>query len=261
MTVLEEAASCMTVKLELTLPGGAVNEYQLDLLDGEEVPRVREREPRRFPAHCMERHINRDGTFCLSWALGEPSDVTDDNSARRFWSRLSRFLQYQESASVLRRWPGHRLARAHGNAAEYQATAEKLAAELGETVIQDLRTGALEVRVDNKKARSHRLELWRRGERVARVHVQRRALVSTHIRCLCDATHTTPVEIGTCGRHAQTVVHLVLSMRAWKVQHQRAVQASADAGDRCCGTIEHCELNRELRTRARRTHLGGKHGV
>ena len=263
VTVTSESDDQLKIQLDLLLPSGTSHSYCLVIRDNGTIPVVFEDMPRQLPACCMERHINSDGSFCLSWAPGEPSAVNNEATARQFWARLTRFLQSQLSASKLRIWPGGQDARAHGDAALHQANAEQIASELGPTVATDLKNGLLVVRADQKKHGSTRLELMRGEKRVARIHTRTRALVTERVQCLCDASQATQAPIETCGDHAQRIALLTWAIHEWHRLHRKSVLTAMISGQTCCGSIDHCELQIEQQKYAKRQEkksIGGGNG-
>ncbi len=81
-----------------------------------------------LPASCPQRHINSDGTFCLSIHGRNPVETQKD--ALTWWDRLRLYLNCQEVAAHLRTWPkGAQLS--HGRAGEVEEKAEGAARTLG----------------------------------------------------------------------------------------------------------------------------------
>jgi len=246
-----------TATIILTFPSGKQQTFELSLYALDSRVAVRESQPgQTLPAFCPDRHINSDGTFCLGWGPQDPSTITDETSARAWWSALVRYLEAQVTASKRRRWPGSENDRAHGEAAEYQDIVESAARVLGPGFERDLRNGDFSVRSDQRR-RNPRLELYRSNKLVARVSLTSKHLVTDRIPCPCDA----PVapRIAACADHAQA---LEAFTRAKYQQHQeekRYLAQMVAQGKQCCGTLQACGLRDASagRTRAVSAHARG----
>lgn len=87
---------------------------------------------RRLPTACPERHINRDGTFCLGYGpTFRPAPRTVEEAAE-WWGLLTDFLQMQNKAAESGRWP--RKSWYHGHAADFQLEFEKLEKTVPENI-------------------------------------------------------------------------------------------------------------------------------
>lgn len=97
-------------------------------LFGSPVPAVcEEKLGAHLPAFCPERHINGDGTFCLSLP---PPEVREVLGAEQWWDKLGLFLRCQTVAMRTQIWPpGYALD--HGDAGHHHKLAEELAATAG----------------------------------------------------------------------------------------------------------------------------------
>lgn len=239
-TVMSEDVDAFTVRFHVVRADAVVEVFHLRIVDSEFIPKVFECEPRRLPTSCIDRHIVGNGAFCLSWNPGEPSAVTDASSAAKFWSRVDRFLQCQLTASELRQWPARSNARAHAKAATYQHHAEVLAAQLGPNVQRDLQRARLTVQHVAKRGKV-KFELLRNGRRVARV-TSGGPLVTTMTRCICDESAITGLSIGDCHDHAEVVADLIRTIYLWRRTHGKFVRDLVAAGQRCCGTLDVCEI-------------------
>jgi hypothetical protein len=82
-----------------------------------------------LPPFCPERHINRDGTFCLGLRADYLFDDVKD--AGSWWDKLLVFLTCQETAHETRAWPDYAQLSHGEEAAEFQLDAEDLAREFG----------------------------------------------------------------------------------------------------------------------------------
>jgi hypothetical protein len=120
---LDEAGPFLVATIDWPMPDGEIETFCLlirvigteerTLLKVQEVPELR-----KLPAGCPDRHINRDGSFCLGWGSSLPLFPTDRNGARGWWKLIVGYLQQQLQAAELRAWPGE--AWRHGRAAEFQ---------------------------------------------------------------------------------------------------------------------------------------------
>lgn len=202
---------------------------------------AREETPILLPAFCPERHINRDGTFCLYWAEGEPLQVRSPQEASIWWGKVLLFLSHQKTAAAFGRWPGRGSSRAHGDAARHQARAEAAATRLGETFSRAL----LEERFTIKQRSiggSERIGLYLNGQRLVAVLVRERRVMTLRSRCKCDGAATNPRPIKSCGTHAKDFADLALSLKAWEnaeVEFYRQIKAKKAV---CCGTMNDCPL-------------------
>jgi hypothetical protein len=197
--------------------------------------------PYRLPRACVERHINHDGSFCLGWTATGTRMIIDVAGARMFWVDLDRFLQYQLVASDTGRWPDPQNARAHGSAAVFQDKAEQLAAQLGPSLLTDLKRGNLTVCIDRRWRQEH-WELLRNSEKIARMRKGEGTLSAMRAPCPCDASKAVPIEVGACGNHAELLARLTSSIYHWRTLHATFVRQALADGQQCCGAMENCEL-------------------
>jgi hypothetical protein len=240
VTIFEASDSAAFITLDLRRSSGATVRYELKLKSVESAHvQVRERIPQRLPAQCPERHINPDGTFCMHWAQGDPRQVTDPESARDWWRLLWDFLERQEAAARLRRWPGR--VRAHGNAARHQARAEELAARFGAEFSRDLDDGAFHARQIERRGR-RRIELIRHGSLVNRLALPARTLTNSSVICPCDEGRRSKTRVSECGVHAQELAQLIDRIHAWHDEERRFNLALKKNSMKCCGSLQVCSL-------------------
>lgn len=247
VTVRAHSASTVDVGVEIVSASGNAAVYELTVRCDTECPQVLEREPRRLPAACIERHINENGSFCLEWPA---IAVTDASSAVHFWSQVSRFLEHQRAATALRRWPGAQYDRAHGEAAQPQSEAEALARALGPAVEAALRRGEYRVRRVNKRG-STRLELYRGNMRLVQVRLPGLTMIGNFPRCICDAAIQARRASLACADHAHDVACFVEAIGRWHRLHKKHLELMVARGYHCCGTLTECEF-------ARRQHQYGR---
>lgn len=108
--VLPSGRPDVGVTLQVTAPHGRIS--------------VKERPPRRWPIGCPERHINRNGTFCLG--VGDPIEPDTKADADDWWYWLSEFILSQRVADESGIWPNTRSLH-HGDAYKHQKKMEDLA--------------------------------------------------------------------------------------------------------------------------------------
>jgi hypothetical protein len=238
------------VTLPLTRPSGASGSYQLELC---ELPHghvwVREQvQARRLPAHCPERHINRDGSFCLYWQEGEDEarPVKDADSAADWWILLNSYLNRQETAAVLGRWVGE--ARAHGDAARHQRAAEQFAAKFGASFAADLSQQRLRVARRQRHGRAL-LQLSRGDALVARLSTTSTAQIAPDLACPCDAAAGAR-RICQCSTHRNDLRDFILALHHWHEGERRFYQRLRAMRVRCCGTMSTCPLRPSAGVRA-----------
>lgn len=102
--------------------------------------RVTESEPRHVPEFCPDRHVYRNGSFCLGRTLIEAPTTID--RARGWWRLLGGYLELQVSAALLGEWDETH-AWPHGRGAHTLARAEAIEASLPAAVVEVVRAGAV----------------------------------------------------------------------------------------------------------------------
>lgn len=233
-SVLAQNDDELLVVVRLLLSDGRKTSYSLTIDARLPTVRVREQTTQRLPAFCPDRHINRDGGFCMNWAGADPLDVTDEANADRWWSLLLQYLRLQERAAKLRRWPSRRQ-WAHGDAARHQQRAEICATILGAPFITALEAGRLHVTRTGRRPRFIRLQdgartlysMWVNPPRVAT------------LRQACPCGSGRPLR--GCGDHAQRAAELVETWQSWRREEARFWDGFQDV--ECCGTLASCPLN------------------
>ncbi|MFC5565295.1 E2 domain-associated cysteine-rich protein [Rubellimicrobium aerolatum] len=227
--------------LPVPRPGGTAPVYNIIAEIRGDVVAAREAEPVRLPAFCPERHINRDGSFCLGWDGADDLAVRDEETARAWWRRLFKFLSLQERAARRRRWPDRR-AWPHGDAARHQLRAEMAAHRLGSPFTEDLAQERLEVIRKGRGAGGHGLRVQRDGRRLYSVWEGARRAVNLRQRCLCAlGTGSSPAVLRGCGDHADAAVELAFALRDRDIAEQDFWAQLK--GTTCCGTMDGCPLS------------------
>lgn len=167
-------------------------------------------EHRRLPAACPVRHINGDGTFCLGWGPSAPEFPRTVEEADYWWRRLAGYLDMQNQASYLRRWPKG-MEWAHGDtAARYQYAFEALSEQLPPGIVSAVEN--CEVGIDPS------------GK-----------LLNRRRPCPCGSGR----KVKKC--HEEDIQLLLL---AKTFQHQEENMFwEMWRGHRCCGTMDNCPLD------------------
>jgi len=164
---------------------------------------VRERQAKRLPAFCPERHINSDGTFCLGYGdevlASGPRTLME---AQRWWETMGWFLRLQYLAEVTGQWKAR--AWPHGEAAKYQQEIESLMERLPRAVLGARESAA----------------------------ASRNPLIRPQCPCLSGKS------FDAC--HREDLLNLTTLERR-RDAAERAYSASLD-GRSCCGTMRHCVL-------------------
>lgn len=232
--VLAWQGAVLVVSLRLTRPSGRTATFLLRIDTAVSDPTVREDVPTRLPASCPNRHINGDGSFCMSFPAEDRLIVTDPAAATTWWRRLLKFLDLQEMAERLRRWPTtHEWA--HGpEAAWHQARAERSAAALGERFVHGLADRRLKAL--RRRRGSSFIELHEDGARLYSVWETPRRVATLRQACLCGSGHP----IIACGDHAEHAATLPLALMAMERSEAAFWRAVGDKP--CCGKLRDCPL-------------------
>jgi len=223
-------------RLPVVVADGSVTEYRLSVSSRGDQLLCSETSPAHLPACCPDRHINRDGSFCITWASRLPIRVVDLSSADTWWQTVYRYLQEQHRAARKRKWPT-KGDWAHGEAAQEQLRAETAAAALGGRFPSDLKHGRLKV---TKKGHFRRLtgpggwlySVWIAFDRVATLRQP----------CFCPEGARKRVPLKACGQHALAAAELVLGIVGREREEQRFWKSLE--GQPCCGTMDDCPLAR-----------------
>lgn len=232
-SVLAQNGDELLVVVRLLRSDGRRTSYSLTVDARSPTVRVREHAPQRLPAFCPDRHINRDGGFCMNWARADPLDVTDDTAADRWWGLLLQFLRLQERAAKLHRWPSHRQ-WAHGDAARHQQRAEICATALGAPFVTALEARRLHVTRTGRRPRFMRLQDGARTLYSVWVNLPRVATLRQG--CPCGSGRV----LRNCGDHARRAVELVEAWQAWRREEARFWEELQHM--ECCGTLASCPL-------------------
>lgn len=201
---------------------------------------VKEKVPDHLPRYCPERHINGDSTFCLGWSGEESLSVTDEASAKQWWTRLVAFLLLQQRAHKLRRWPGE--SWAHGSAAKHQQSAEKHAKALGQNFENDLKLGKFKVvRIARGLHQGPLLKLFKEEKTVVNVWERWKRVTNKKQPCICEGSKKKKrVRFRSCYNHASHAAALVDAL--WNMQIAEESFWRMNKRASCCGTMNYCPL-------------------
>ncbi|MGJ4728756.1 E2 domain-containing protein [Luteimonas sp. SDU101] len=237
---LSSATSPAKAVISVPRAGGDRHDFVLELSVTGSAVSVREEPPVRLPVFCPDRHINAGGSFCLGWGSTAAPAVVDEDSARTWWTRVTRFLQLQLTANELGIWPNRANDWAHGDAAGHQALAEAAADSMGERFRRDLRAGNFSV-IREPHVRGARLELRREGRHIARIAIGPPAkLKGSQVSCPCDQPEGMTVD--GCRDHVDQLIRFVLELWRWRQSEGRFLRELAKSGAACCGTLKSCKL-------------------
>jgi hypothetical protein len=168
----------------------------------------------KLPISCPERHIPFV-RFCMGWGPSRAPDVDSEGAAKAWWAQLAGFLDMQNQATLLRRWPAG-MGWAHGHeAATVQLELESLLDQLGPRLTRLLQSGAF------------RMARWV-GE-WPRLEQRRQPCACGSGRALLDC-HEEPL-----GRA------LVLQQR---VKDHEAIFWLPFLAQHCCGSLDKCPRRR-----------------
>lgn len=231
----------LLVSLPVPLADGRAPLFSLSIAVNGTSAVAREIAPTLLPAFCPERHINRDGSFCLYWRAVDDIVIDGPDGARAWWETLVRFLQLQIRAARLGRWPDGR-GRAHGApAALHQLRAEIAAERLGEPFPPDLADRRLTVAVRGAGSQGPAVQVFRDGQRLFSVWMRSGRVVNLRRPCVCPAgSLRRPAVLRSCGDHAEEAASLAVELHRMR----KAEKSFWDSfrGAPCCGSMEDCPL-------------------
>ena len=220
---------------------GRVQDYRLEILASGRRASVREAvRGSRLPGFCPMRHINADGTFCLSWEPHESLALDYASDGGRWWGAVLQFLRLQERARRLRRWPDRR-EWAHGDGAVHQRKALEAAEAISPRLRDRLLHGRVAtVRSTGRSSRGYAVRLQVDGRTIARIFLKQRRLATLRQACPCGRDER-PLTLRRCRDHANRFVEVVGALQDMAAA-ERAFWKSF-RGRACCGTMEACPLD------------------
>jgi hypothetical protein len=217
----------LVLSLDVVSPDKSKTTFELTAAINDDILQFKESQPDILPASCPNRHINSDGTFCLTAPWHRDELMTNPLAL------LQTFLRLQLSAGRDRKWPT-KSEWAHGNAAVHQWNAESAAARLSPEWHKFLIGNKLRLRDKGNFVSllgpQKRISIWHKEKRVATLRQ----------RCFCGQSARTVLE---CGSHANDAVEMIASL---------SLKAKAEAdfwkalkGRSCCGSMKTCPLRSE----------------
>lgn len=223
---LREVNGALEIAAQITRSSGRTDApVHLNLTSSHGKLSVRERAPRQWPVACPERHINRNGTFCLG--VGDPVSPKDAKHANAWWRWLNEFIECQRVAADSGCWPSTR-ALHHGDAYKYQRKMEDLAA--GTIFEQDVRR-ALEA-----------AQGWLLGD-IPRLSKDRKRLVNLRAPCPRGCLRRRkPILRRNCD-HKELMFDLVKN--EWLRRKEESDFWNIFEGQQCCETMRDCPLRKE----------------
>ncbi len=240
-TELGRSGGELLVSLPVPLADGRAPIYSLNIAVFGASAVAREISPLLLPAFCPERHINRDGSFCLYWRDVDDIVIDRPDAAWAWWETLVRFLQLQTRAARLRCWPDGQ-GRAHGPAAAlHQLRAESAAERLGEPFPSYLADRRLTVTVRGGGSEGPAVQVLRDGQRLFSVWVRSARVVNLRRPCVCPAGgRRRPAVLRSCGDHAEQAAILAIELHRMREEEEAFWEVLRGAP--CCGSIEGCPL-------------------
>lgn len=219
--------------------------YQLIAHDaGGGVISVREANKTILPSYCPERHINTDGSFCLSWSEDIDLAVIDEGSAVRWWEQLMQFLRKQRRAWKKKQWPDS--AWAHGiGAARCQRVAEQAAARLGSRFQSALHKKQLKIVATPYRSPTQGavMNMLCGGQVAYSVWARTLKTINKQQACVCSRGDIRRHRrLRNCESHADDVDELAASLLCWEKAEKAFWEHARTTGHTCCGTIDGCPL-------------------
>lgn len=231
--------SSANLELPVQLVDGRILNYILVLQQQKMIVSVREKSANYLPSFCPERHINRDGTFCLNYSEANVLTVSDEPSAINWLETLYKFLILQERARAKRKWPNQRV-WAHGEAAHYQHQALKAAASLNPLIAEATAENRMTIARKRSIGRSI-LEVRHSGKTIYRIWEFKGRVINQKQLCFCGTSgNKRPKKLRNCSNHSKSAYDLAMALRDWEnaeVQYWNQMKGSS-----CCGTCDVCPL-------------------
>ena len=174
--LLPEVGHTLSCSVSTDLRDGTAVDHDLVLFESP-VPVNRrtifvfEKEPRKLPGFCPERHINLDGSFCLGLPEGDSDEIVSSTAADRWWAKLRGFLRLQVIASAVRRWPDD-CSWPHGDAGLIESELEIARLGLPQQVVAFARNTAISSSKPGRLHANRNMCPCGSGKRIRRCHEQ-----------------------------------------------------------------------------------------
>lgn len=218
-------ANQISVEVAGIRPSGALTrQYFLTIHEDEGAIKVVEAGTRNLlPTACPERHVNRNGSFCLGLDVGK--NVHDLETANSWWKCLLDYLVCQDFADSQRRWPPD-MWLSHGTAAEAHVVAEKQAEKIG-------------LKPAYRQAIEHN-EGWLAGA-LPRVQKSAFRLCNGRMRCpeQCADKWGRPIFRRDCKKN-EGIARLITLENIRRKRSDEFVAQFKNDGFVCCGTMDDC---------------------
>lgn len=214
--------------------------YRLLLIAKDHVVSAQELTPEKLPTFCPQLHINSNGTFCLGWEGEINTQITDKESAQRWWLRLHNFLRLQQRATKLKAWPSKQWA--HGQAAIYQQKAEQIAKLLGQDFVEDIENSSFQTHI-LKRTHKHMplLGLYRKNHLTYVVSINNQKVLNKQQACICmHGDIKRHRRLKSCSNHAELGAAFAISLYEWQKKEQEFWESFK--GHKCCGLMSGCQL-------------------
>lgn len=227
----------------LTLPvkfvDGRTLDFVLELQQIGALVTIKECVVTHLPAFCPERHINRDGTFCLYYSAAGSLVISDEASAIDWMETVYKFLKLQDRARVKRMWP-NKSTWAHGEAARHQMRALETANHLGAKIAEATAKNHMSITRKRSGGRSI-LEVRKCNEVLYRVWEFKGRVINLKQRCFCGISgRRRPKRLRRCGQHAIQAFEFALALRDWENSEKEFWEQLRGAS--CCQTCDNCPL-------------------
>ena len=234
--VLESTGTTITVELGIEHPDGRITPYLLHVEAKGKGVMVREVSPSNLPGFCPARHINSDGSFCLSFPEVERFGIDDEEQAAHWWMVVYKFLQLQRRAAARRSWPEPEWA--HGSAAYHQHRAEQAASAISSDLGVAMKANRLSVTGRRRGNHGCLLRVLLDGQRLYAIWPEINRVMTKRRPCLCADEF--PLAISSCAHHEEQAVMLARSLKG--MEAAEAEFWGGFAGRKCCGTMDGCPL-------------------
>ncbi len=242
--IRSQELSYLNVLINLKRVDGKTVPYQLEIHAVKNNKVVVSELTQLLPKCCPERHINSDGTFCLSWQDDIDLSIIDIEKAAFWWQTLIGFLLKQERVHKKRQWPDQN-AWAHGSAAKFQRDALSALDQVGANFKTLVFSDSIQVTYHKtNKGNGSYYKGFRNGllwyvvwEKFQRVAILRQ-------KCLCGSKNRKHYKstLRNCSNqlHQKYFVDFAINYYHWKIEEANFWVDFK--GKSCCGTLDECPL-------------------